>query len=84
MNGPDEELPAEGCAATALIDELRRIVEFHVREYDMHHATVMGCLDLVKAEVTEDWLFEGDDEDDDGDGSAGGDAEEGLDGFPAE
>lgn len=66
MNGPDEELPAEGCAATALIDELRRIVEFHVREYDMHHATVMGCLDLVKAEVTEDWLFEGDDEGDDG------------------
>jgi hypothetical protein len=64
MSESDECLPPEAVAVTALIDEIRRIVEFHVREYDMHHASVIGALELIKAEVTEGWLFDEDNDED--------------------
>lgn len=62
----DDELPPGGDAVQSLIDGLRAVVERHVKEWDMPHASVVGALHLVAAEVVEDWLdgeeVDGDDE----------------------
>lgn len=73
----DEKEPELGSdpVSDALSSELIRIIEFHIREYDMTYANLIGTLELVKAMFTAEWLereaeIDGD-EDDEGDESPG-------------
>jgi hypothetical protein len=62
----DEKEPTSDHASDALASEMYRIIEFHVREYTMSYATVVGTIELVKASLIAEWM-EGEEELDDED-----------------
>lgn len=43
-------------ASDALAEELHRIINFHIREYSISFASLVGTIELVKAAVISEWL----------------------------
>ena len=39
----------------ALLNELERVLERHTKEYDLTYPQVLGCIDIIKASVIEQY-----------------------------